>query len=109
VLTVEARRAVGPAQKSAAERVTARAHQAELAAREVEASWAATYQRSHAARLLRALDCYTQAYVFVRADGPRWAVQHINEAAIKMTGARRGRRAGPAPARGCCSRVGLAC
>jgi len=84
-------------------------HQAELAAREVEASWAATYQRSHAARLLRALDCYTQAYIFVRADGPRWAVQHINEAAIKMTGARRSRRAGPAPARGCCSRVGLAC
>jgi hypothetical protein len=69
-------------------------HQAELASREVEASWVATYQRSHASRLLRALDCYTQAYMFVRADGPRWAVQHINEAAIKLTGARRGGRGG---------------
>lgn len=57
------------------------------------------YQRSHAARLLRAVDCYQQAFMFVRADAPRWAVQHINEAAIEMTGARRIAAGGPARSR----------
>lgn len=60
--------------------------QAELAVREVEASWAAAYQRSHADRLLRALDCYEHAFMFVHAELPHWAVQHVNEAAIEMTG-----------------------
>ena len=27
--------------------------------------------------------------MFVRADAPRWAIQHLNEAAIEMTGAHR--------------------
>ena len=55
--------------------------------REVEAVWALEYQKSHADRLLRALDCYDDAFMFVRADEPRWAIQHLNEAAIDMTGA----------------------
>ena len=61
--------------------------QAELAVREVEAAWALEYQKSHGERLLRALDCYEEAFLFVRADAPRWAIQHLNEAAIEMTGA----------------------
>ena len=57
--------------------------------REVEAAWALEYQKSHGERLLRALDCYDEAFMFVRADAPRWAIQHLNEAAIEMTGAHR--------------------
>ena len=60
--------------------------QAELAVREVEAVWAQEYQKSHGERLLRALDCYDEAFMFVRADAPRWAIQHLNEAAIEVTG-----------------------
>ena len=55
--------------------------------REVEAAWALEYQKSHGECLLRALDCYDEAFMFVRADAPRWAIQHLNEAAIEMTGA----------------------
>ncbi|KAK9834124.1 hypothetical protein WJX81_000060 [Elliptochloris bilobata] len=72
-----------------AERAMVMANMAELAVREVEAAWAAEYQKSHATQLLRALDCYEEAFMFVRADEPLWAVQHVNEAAIEMTGVSR--------------------
>ena len=60
---------------------------AELVVRELEAGWAARRQRLHSLRLLRAMDAYKQAFLFVDASRPGWRVLYMNDEAVKRTGA----------------------
>ena len=60
---------------------------AELVVRELEAGWAARQQRLHSLRLLRAMDAYKQAFLFVDASAPGWRVLYMNDEAMKRTGA----------------------
>lgn len=60
---------------------------AELVVRELEANWAARQQHLHSLRLLRAMDAYKQAFLFVDACAPGWRVLYMNDEAMKRTGA----------------------
>ena len=50
-------------------------------------TWAARQQRLHSLRLLRAMDAYKQAFLFVDASAPGWRVLFMNDEAMKRTGA----------------------
>ena len=41
----------------------------------------------HSLRLLRAMDAYKQAFLFVDASAPGWRVLYMNDEAMKRTGA----------------------
>ena len=60
---------------------------AELVVRELEAEWATRQQRLHSLRLLRAMDAYKQAFLFVDVSRPGWRVLYMNDEAMKRTGA----------------------
>lgn len=59
---------------------------AELVTREMEAVWAARQQRLQSLKLLRAMDSYRQAFMFVDVAVPQWKVLYMNEHAIERTG-----------------------
>ena len=42
--------------------------------------------RRHSLKLLRAMDCYKEPYLFVDVASPRWAILHINDAVTQKTG-----------------------
>lgn len=41
-------------------------------------------------KLLRSIECYTRAYLFLSVDGSRWIVLHMNDPAREMTGVSQG-------------------
>ncbi len=59
---------------------------AELVVREIEMQWAARAQRAHTLRLLRTMDCYKEAFMFVDVSVSQWRVLFMNEQAIQETG-----------------------
>jgi len=59
---------------------------AELVTREMEAEWAARQQQLQSLKLLRAMDSYRQAFMFVDVAVPQWKVLYMNEHAIERTG-----------------------
>lgn len=59
---------------------------AELVTREMEMEWAARAQRAHTLRLLRSMDCYKAAFMFVDVSVSQWRVLYMNEQAIQKTG-----------------------
>lgn len=59
---------------------------AELVTREMEMEWAARAQRAHTLGLLRTMDCYKEAFMFVDVSVSQWHVLYINEQAIQRTG-----------------------
>lgn len=75
-------------QRFDADRAAILCNMAELVVRELEAAWAAQYQRQHSLKLLRAMSCYSQAFLVVDTAQPGWAVLHANEALTEQTGAR---------------------
>ncbi len=40
----------------------------------------------HSLKLLRAMSCYSEPYMFVDVASPRWAILHINDAVTEKTG-----------------------
>ena len=62
---------------------------AELVTREIEADWAAAQQRLTCMSLLRTMDSYKQAFMFVDVAVPGWRVLYMNEHAVERTGAHR--------------------
>ncbi|BDA44489.1 probable mitogen-activated protein kinase kinase kinase 11 at C-terminar half [Coccomyxa sp. Obi] len=59
---------------------------AELVVRELEATWAAQYQRRHSLKLIRAMSCYHQAFMVVDTSIPGWRILHANESLTEQTG-----------------------
>ncbi|KAK9916182.1 hypothetical protein WJX75_009766 [Coccomyxa subellipsoidea] len=59
---------------------------AELVVRELEAAWAAQYQRRHSLKLMRAMSCYNQAFLVVDTSAPGWRILHTNESITAHTG-----------------------
>ena len=60
---------------------------AELVVRELEAAWAAQYQRRHSLKLMRAMSCYNQAFLVVDTSAPGWRILHANDSITVHTGA----------------------
>lgn len=59
---------------------------AELVVREMEMEWAARQQRAQSLKLLRTMDAYKQAFMFVDVSAPQWRVLYLNDHAIQNTG-----------------------
>ena len=59
---------------------------AELVTREIEADWAAQQQKLQCITLLRTMESYKQAFMFVDVAAPGWRVLFINDHAIERTG-----------------------
>ena len=47
--------------------------------------WDAACRHSH--KLLRAMTCYTEPFMFVDVAAPGWRIMHVNEALTEQTGA----------------------
>ncbi len=59
---------------------------AELVTREIEAEWAAAQQKVQCMSLLRTMESYKQAFMFVDVAVPGWKVLYMNDHAIERTG-----------------------
>lgn len=59
---------------------------AELVTREIEANWAAQQQRLQCISLLRTMESYKQAFMFVDVAVPGWKVLYMNDHAVERTG-----------------------
>lgn len=59
---------------------------AELVTREIEADWAAQQQKLQCLTLLRTMESYKQAFMFVDVAAPGWRVLFMNDHAIERTG-----------------------
>ena len=60
---------------------------AELVTREIEAEWAMRQQRLQCMSLLRTMESYKQAFMFVDVAEPGWRVLYMNDHAVERTGA----------------------
>lgn len=59
---------------------------AELVTREIEAEWAAAQQKVQCMSLLRTMESYKQAFMFVDVAVPGWKVLYMNDHAVERTG-----------------------
>ncbi|CAL5218358.1 g20 [Coccomyxa viridis] len=70
---------------------------AELVTREIEANWAAQQQRLQCISLLRTMESYKQAFMFVDVAVPGWKVLYMNDHAVERTGVNCWSRDGDTP------------